>query len=69
VLLRVLGQGLERGLLQTQKRLLLQTLLRRLLQVPEQGPLKGHARVQASPLRGCHFQRVSGNERRVKNLQ
>jgi hypothetical protein len=42
---------------------------RRLLQVPEQGSLKGQALVQASPQWGCHFQRVRSNERRVKNLQ
>ena len=57
--------GPERG----QERPLYPVPLRLLLQVPEQGSFKGQARVQASPLRGCHFQRVRSNELRIQNLQ
>jgi hypothetical protein len=62
---RGLVMGPERG----QERPLYPVPLRRLLPVPERSPHKGQALVQASPLRGCHFQRVSSNERRVRNLQ
>ena len=47
-LVRGLVIGLEREPLQWQERLLLPALLRRLLQVPEQGPLKGQALAQLS---------------------
>jgi hypothetical protein len=40
--------GPERGLLQRQERLLLPSLARRLLQVPEQSPHKGQALAQLS---------------------
>jgi len=43
-----LDLGLERELLQRQERLLLPALLRRLLQVPEQGSHKGQALAQLS---------------------
>jgi hypothetical protein len=62
---RGLVMGPERG----QERPLYPVPWRLLLQMPEQGSLKGQARVQASPLRGCHFQRVRSNERRMQNLQ
>jgi hypothetical protein len=72
-LLRLNERGLARGPVmgpeRGQERPLYPVPLRLLLQMPEQGSLKGQARVQASPLRGCHFQRVRSNERRMQNLQ
>jgi len=72
-LLRLNERGLVRGLVmgpeRGHERPLYPVPWRRLLQVPEQRPHEGQALVQASPQWGCHFQRVSGNERRVKNLQ
>jgi hypothetical protein len=72
-LLRLDELGLARGLVmgpeRGHERPLYPVPLRLLLQMPEQGSLKGQARVQASPLRGCHFQRVRSNERRMQNLQ
>ena len=51
----------ERG----QERPLYPVPLRRLLQVPEQGPHKGQALVQASPQWGCHFGAIENRELRM----